>query len=68
MTRDELVHQIRKKQSFLCVGLDPVLEKIPAHLRNFEDPIFEFNKRIIDATAPFAVAFNPILLFMRPKG
>ena len=68
MTRDELVHQIRKKQSFLCVGLDPVLEKIPAHLRNFEDPIFEFNKRIIDATAPFAVAFKPNTAFYEAQG
>lgn len=68
MTRDELVLQIRKKQSFLCVGLDPVLEKIPAHLRNFEDPIFEFNKRIIDATAPFAVAFKPNTAFYEAQG
>ena len=68
MTRDELVHQIRKKQSFLCVGLDPVLEKIPAHLRNLEDPIFEFNKRIIDATAPFAVAFKPNTAFYEAQG
>jgi orotidine-5'-phosphate decarboxylase len=68
MTRDELVNQIRKKQSFLCVGLDPVLEKIPQHLRAFEDPLFEFNKRIIDATAPYAVAFKPNTAFYEAQG
>lgn len=68
MTRDELVNQIRKKQSFLCVGLDPVLEKIPHHLRAFEDPLFEFNKRIIDATAPYAVAFKPNTAFYEALG
>jgi orotidine-5'-phosphate decarboxylase len=51
MTRSELIHQIFAKQSFLCVGLDPVMEKIPAQVLEFEDPIFEFNKRIIDATS-----------------
>ena len=50
MTLQEIVAQIKKKKSFLCVGLDTDLSKIPAHLLDFEDPIFEFNKRIIDAT------------------
>ena len=59
MTRQELVEQIRLKQSFLCVGLDPDLSKIPAHLLETEDPIFEFNKAIIDATKDFCVAYKP---------
>ena len=63
MTRDALLEQIHKKQSFLCVGLDPVMEKIPSHLMTFEDPIFEFNKRIIDATAEYAVAYKPNTAF-----
>ena len=50
MTKQELFNQIIKKESFLCVGLDPDLEKIPAHLLELDDPIFEFNKQIIDAT------------------
>jgi orotidine-5'-phosphate decarboxylase len=50
MTRQELIQQIKEKRSFLCVGLDTDLEKIPPHLLETEDPIFEFNKAIIDAT------------------
>ena len=50
MTRQELIAQIRAKQSFLCVGLDTDLTKIPAHLLQDEDPVFAFNKAIIDAT------------------
>ena len=53
MTRKELVEQIMKKRSFLCVGLDTDIKKIPEHLLDLEDPIFEFNKAIIDATAPY---------------
>jgi len=68
MTRSELIHQIFAKQSFLCVGLDPVLEKIPAHLLAFEDPIFEFNKRIIDATSEYAVAYKPNTAFYEALG
>lgn len=68
MTRNELVNQIRKKQSCLCVGLDPVLDKIPPHLHAFDDPIFEFNKRIIDATADFAVAYKPNTAFYEAQG
>ena len=51
MNRQELANQIFKKQSFLCVGLDTDIKKIPAHLLSDEDPIFAFNKAIIDATA-----------------
>jgi orotidine-5'-phosphate decarboxylase len=68
MTREELIAEIYRKQSFLCVGLDPELEKIPQHLLDFEDPIFEFNKRIIDATAEFAVAFKPNTAFYEAQG
>ena len=68
MTRSELTHQIFAKQSFLCVGLDPVIEKIPAHLLAFEDPIFEFNKRIIDATSEHAVAYKPNTAFYEALG
>ena len=68
MTRSELINQIFAKQSFLCVGLDPVMEKIPAHLLEFEDPIFEFNKRIIDATSEYAVAYKPNTAFYEALG
>lgn len=68
MTRSELIHQIFAKQSFLCVGLDPVMEKIPVHLLEFEDPIFEFNKRIIDATSEYAVAYKPNTAFYEALG
>jgi len=68
MTRSELIHQIFAKQSFLCVGLDPVMEKIPAQLLEFEDPIFEFNKRIIDATSEYAVAYKPNTAFYEALG
>ena len=71
MTLHELVAQIKKKQSFLCVGLDTDLSKIPAHLLETEDPIFEFNKAIIDATKEFCVAYKPNTAFYEcygPKG
>lgn len=71
MTRKELIEAIRTKKSFLCVGLDTDLEKIPPHLLETEDPIFEFNKAIIDATKDFAVAYKPNIAFyecLGPKG
>jgi len=71
MTRKQLVEQIRKKRSFLCVGLDTDLTKIPPHLLETEDPIFEFNKEIIDATKDFCVAYKPNTAFYEcygPKG
>jgi len=71
MTREQLVEQIRKKKSFLCVGLDTDLNKIPKHLLDTEDPIFEFNKAIIDATKEVAVAYKPNIAFYEcygPKG
>lgn len=68
MTRKELVHQIKKKQSYLCVGLDTDLGKIPSHLRNLEDPVFEFNKQIIDATHEYSVAYKPNIAFYEALG
>lgn len=68
MTRNELFDQIKKKQSYLCVGLDTDLDKIPKHLLKAEDPIFEFNKQIIDATREFAVAYKPNVAFYEALG
>ena len=71
MTRQELIAQIRAKQSFLCVGLDTDLTKIPAHLLQDEDPVFAFNKAIIDATKDFCVCYKPNIAFyecLGPKG
>jgi orotidine-5'-phosphate decarboxylase len=68
MTKAELYNQIVKKKSYLCVGLDTDPLKIPNHLKDHPDPIFEFNRQIIDATAPFAVAFKPNLAFYEGQG
>lgn len=68
MNRKELVNQINKKKSFLCVGLDVDLKKIPEHLLKEEDPIFAFNKAIIDATAQYTVAYKPNLAFYEAFG
>lgn len=63
MNKQQLIENIRTKRSFLCVGLDTDLKKIPQHLLKEEDPIFAFNKAIIDATAPYCVAYKPNLAF-----
>lgn len=68
MDRASLVEQIKLKQSFLCVGLDPDLDKIPKHLLAEEDPIFAFNKAIIDATKEYAVAYKPNIAFYEAYG
>jgi len=68
MTRQELIANIRRKKSFLCVGLDTDLQKVPEHLLSEEDPIFAFNKAIIDATAPYCVAYKPNLAFYEAAG
>lgn len=68
MTTADLVKQIHKKQSFLCIGLDTDLEKIPAHLLEEEDPIFAFNKAIIDATHHLSVAYKPNTAFYEAYG
>ena len=68
MTREQLIEQIFTKKSFLCVGLDTDAKKIPAHLLDLHDPIVEFNKAIIDATAPYCVAYKPNLAFYEAHG
>lgn len=68
MTRQLLIEKIREKKSFLCVGLDSDLQKIPSFLLNFDDPLFEFNKRIIDATADLAVAYKINTAFYEMHG
>ncbi|TXD81848.1 orotidine-5'-phosphate decarboxylase [Subsaximicrobium wynnwilliamsii] len=68
MTTQELIAQIKKKKSFLCIGLDVDLEKIPKHLLNDEDPIFAFNKAIIDATHNLCVAYKPNTAFYEAYG
>ncbi len=68
MKRRDLITQIRKKQSFLCVGLDSDLTKIPQHLFATEDPVFEFNKAIIDATRESAVAYKINTAFYESQG
>lgn len=71
MNKQELFSQIRKKKSYLCVGLDTDIQKIPSHLLNEKDPVFEFNKQIIDATYRHCVAYKPNLAFyesLGPKG
>ena len=68
MTRKELIASIQRKRSFLCVGPDTDLKKVPAHLLQEEDPVFAFNKAIIDATAPYCVAYKPNLAFYESMG
>ena len=68
MNRQQLIQQIKEKQSFLCVGLDTDLKKIPQHLLEEDDPIFAFNKAIIDATAPYCVSYKPNLAFYEAFG
>lgn len=68
MTKAELVANIKNKQSFLCVGLDTDLSKIPQHLLQEEDPIFAFNKAIIDATKDYCVAYKPNIAFYEALG
>jgi len=68
MTLDSLVSEIRKKRSFLCVGLDTDIKKIPEHLLIEDDPVFAFNKAIIDATHPYCVAYKPNIAFYEAQG
>lgn len=68
MTRKQLYQLIVKKKSFLCIGLDPDLDRIPKHLLETDDPIFEFNKQIIDATHDLAVAYKPNIAFYESLG
>ena len=68
MERQELINLIKEKRSFLCIGLDTVLDKIPPHLLDEDDPIFTFNKAIIDATHDLAVAYKPNIAFYEAYG
>ena len=68
MNREQLIQQIRQKRSFLCVGLDSDPKKMPSCVFDLYDPIFEFNKAIIDATAPYCVAYKPNLAFYEAYG
>ncbi len=68
MNREQLFEQIQKKRSFLCVGLDTDVNRIPRHLLDTSDPVFSFNKEIIDATAEYAVAYKPNLAFYESLG
>ncbi|MEO9871595.1 orotidine-5'-phosphate decarboxylase [Ekhidna sp.] len=68
MTRQQLFENITKKESFLCIGLDTDIQKIPEHLLTEKDPIFEFNKQIIDATHKYAVAYKPNTAFYEAQG
>lgn len=68
MNQQQLFEQIQKKRSFLCVGLDTDIKKVPQHLLDTSDPMFSFNKEIIDATAEFAVAYKPNLAFYESMG
>lgn len=68
MTKRELINQIKHKRSFLCVGLDTDINKIPKHLLDYNDPIFEFNKQIIDATKDLCVAYKPNTAFYETMG
>ncbi|WP_109832900.1 orotidine-5'-phosphate decarboxylase [Reichenbachiella versicolor] len=68
MNKAQLFNQIKEKKSFLCVGLDSDLKKIPQHLLDFEDPIFEFNKQIIDSTKDVTVAYKPNIAFYEAMG
>lgn len=68
MTTEQLLKQIKQKQSFLCVGLDSDFDKMPAHLKNEKQPVFEFNKQIIKATAQYSIAYKPNLAFYECRG
>lgn len=68
MNKLQLVETIRERKTFLCVGLDTDIKKIPAHLLGAADPVFEFNKAIIDATAPYCMAYKPNLAFYESLG
>ena len=68
MTNEILIKQITNKKSFLCIGLDVDLTKIPMHLLDTEDPIFEFNKAVIDATHDLCVSYKPNTAFYEAYG
>src|ERR1700749_5158802 len=68
ISRTQLIDQIKQKKSFLCVGLDTDIEKIPVFLRDYADPVFEFDKRIIDATKDLCISYKPNSAFYESRG
>ena len=68
MNRSQLIEQIRQKKSYLCVGLDTDITKLPKHLQSHPDAVFEFNKAIIDATLEYCVAYKPNIAFYESLG
>src|ERR1700733_11914753 len=68
ISRQKLIDQIKQKKSFLCIGLDTDIEKIPSFLKEHADPVFEFNKRIIDATHDLCVSYKPNAAFYESRG
>ena len=68
MNKKDLVYQIRSKRTFLCIGLDTDLNKIPKHLLDYDDPVFEFNKQIIDSTQDLCVAYKLNTAFYESNG
>ena len=68
MNKQELINQIKQKKSFLCIGLDSDINKIPAFLNTFSDPVYEFNKQIIDATNDLCIAYKPNTAFYECNG
>lgn len=68
MKRKDLIENIKRKESFLCVGLDTDIKKIPRHLLTADDPVYEFNKAIVDATADYSIAYKPNLAFYESQG
>jgi orotidine-5'-phosphate decarboxylase len=68
MNAEQILDQIKKKQSFLCVGLDTEVDKIPGHLKDMDLPLFEFNRQIIDATHDLVIAYKPNVAFYECMG
>jgi orotidine-5'-phosphate decarboxylase len=68
MNKQQLIETIQKKKTFLCIGLDTDIKKIPEHLLLFDDPVFEFNRAIVDATLPYTLAYKPNLAFYEAQG
>jgi orotidine-5'-phosphate decarboxylase len=68
MTKQQLIENIKRKKSFLCIGLDTDINKIPEHLKDKDDPVFEFNRAIIDMTADYCVAYKPNIAFYECNG
>ncbi len=68
MNRNDIYNQIRQKNSYLCVGLDTDINRIPKHLLKYDDPVFEFNRQIIDATKDLCVAYKPNIAFYEARG